>query len=96
MAEMKQPKTDYGTKGETGEREPKGSKASDSGGERGARILNGVGMGKEDSTGSREGGHLGKHEGLVGEYNEGRKESVCYTHDRKSYQREDRSEGQKK
>ena len=93
---MKQPGTDKGERAETGEKEPKGAKASDSGGERKARVLNGVGMGKADSTGDREGGHIGKHEGLVGEYNEGRKEGVCYTHDRKSYQGEDRSMGQKK
>lgn len=86
MADMKQPKTDYGQRGETGEKEPSGAKSSDSGGERKGKIVAGVGMGKEDATGRANGGKE------KGEFNTGRKESVVYTHDRKSYQKEDRSE----
>jgi hypothetical protein len=89
---MNQPGIDKGERGESGERIPKSAKASDTGGERKARVVNGVGMGKADMPTGRDNSHIGKHEGDVGEYNEGRKEGVCYTHDRKSYQKEDKSD----
>ena len=82
---MNQKGTDRGVKHETGEREPKGAKASDGGGEKRVKLLNGVGMGKEDDLKGRHAGHVGKHEGDVGEFNEGRKENVCYHHSRKAY-----------
>lgn len=66
--------------GETGEREPKGSQSTDPSGQRKERIVGGVAMGKADSLGSRNGDHVGQHEGVVGEFNEGRKEAVVYTH----------------
>ena len=89
---MKQPKTDYGTRGETGEREPKGAKSSDSGGERRERLVAGVGMGKADRMPGRDASHIGKHEGDVGEVNEGRKEGCCYHHTRSAYKAEDKIE----
>jgi hypothetical protein len=78
------PKADSekGTKGESGEREPKGDKASDSSGERKVRLEGGVGMGKADSIGAREAGHMGKQDGLVGELNTGTKEGHFYHHKR--------------
>jgi hypothetical protein len=76
---MKQPKTDYGEKGETGEHEPKGAKSSDSGGERKGKVTNGIGLGKADATGRSNGGHE------KGEYNTGRSESTCYNHEKKGY-----------
>ena len=71
---MNQPGTDRGEKGETGEREPKGAKGSDSGGERSTGMKNGVGMGRADATGANKLLNTGKTEG------------TCYTHGRKSYQ----------
>ncbi len=80
---MKQPGTDYGTKGETGEKLPKAGKA-DLSGERSEKKINGVGMGKEDATGERNAGSK-----ETGEYNTGRSEGVCYSHNRKAYHTED-------
>lgn len=76
---MKQPGTDYGERDETGEKEPAGAKGGDSSGEKHKGLINGVGMGQEDKTGRSNGGKE------KGEYNTGRSESVCYTHDRKHY-----------
>lgn len=89
---MSQHKTNFGEKGETGEREPKGAKSSDTGGERKERLVAGVALGKKDGMPMREKSHLGKHEGLVGEVNEGRKEGVCYAHNRHEYHGEDKME----
>jgi hypothetical protein len=72
-----QPGTDFGSKGESGEKFPKGAKSSDAGGERSARIKNGVGMGSADVTGGRAAGSK-----EVGELNTGRSESICYDHKR--------------
>ena len=76
MPSMKQPDGSMGTKGETGEREPKGSTSSDTSGERHERLKNGVAMGKADATGRSEGGPE------RGEFNGGRSESTCYNHKR--------------
>ena len=75
-------------KGETGEREPKGATASDSSAEKHGRMTGGVAMGKADRSGSQEGSdpretsHWGKHEGVTGEYNEGRHNGIVYEHKR--------------
>lgn len=69
-----------GLRKETGEKEPKGAKASDSSGTKSKGIVNGVGMGQEDKTGRSNGGKE------KGEYNSGRSESTCYSHNRKSGQ----------
>ena len=58
--------------GRTGEKVPKGALASDMTGERRAKIVGGVGMGKEDAYMSKD---------IKG----GSKEAVCYTHDRSHY-----------
>ena len=77
---------DRGNKqGETGEREPKGATSRDMTGERHAKIVAGVAMGKADSLGARDGSHMGRHEGDVGEFNEGTKTGVCYDHVRSSH-----------
>lgn len=75
------PGANEGMRHESGEKEPKGEKASDSGGERHEGMINGVGMGKMDKTGRSNGG------AEKGEYNSGRSESTCYTHKRNSYQK---------
>ena len=58
--------------GASGEKMPKGVLASDTSGERRAKIIGGVGMGKEDS-------HMNK------ELKGGSKEAVCYVHNRSHY-----------
>lgn len=73
---MKQPKTDYGTKGESGEKVPNAGKP-DLSGERKGRMKNGVAMGSADDTGGRAAGSKD-----LGEFNGGRKDSVIYTHQR--------------
>ena len=81
MSKFSYPGASEGERAETGEREPSAAKSSDGSGEKGGKIVNGVGMGKADATG-RSGG--GKESG---EYNGGRTGGTCYTHDRKSYQK---------
>lgn len=54
---------------------PAGVTASDKTGERMERTVDGVGMGKADAA-----GHNSKYDG-------GRFKGVCYTHERKSYQK---------
>lgn len=83
--DMRQPGTDKGTRGETGEKYPAGVKSSDEGGERKEKLVGGVAQGKRDQITGRDGAHLGKHEGLVGEANEGRKEGTFYTHKKSEY-----------
>lgn len=59
----------------SGGKAPAGASASDSSGERHGKLVNGVGMGKADGMGSNH------------QYNGGRSKGVCYTHDRKAYQK---------
>ena len=59
----------------SGTKPPAGASASDSSGERRGRIVNGVGMGKADGTGNNS------------DMSGGRTKGVCYTHERKSYQK---------
>jgi hypothetical protein len=61
----------YGTSAKA----PAGATGSDMTGERHGKVVNGVGMGKADATGSN---HM---------YDGGRSKGVCYTHERKSYQK---------
>lgn len=58
-----------------GVKRPAGASASDASGERHEKIVNGVAMGKADATGSNH------------NFDGGRSKGVCYTHDRKSYQK---------
>jgi hypothetical protein len=44
-------------------------------GERHGKVVNGIGMGKADGTGTN------------GQFNGGRSKGVCYTHGRSSYQK---------
>lgn len=83
--DMRQSGTDYGKKGETGEKEPGGVKSSDAGGERKERLVGGVALGKKDAMTGRDASHVGKHEGLVGEANEGRTNGTFYTHKKPDY-----------
>jgi len=86
MAKMSQPSTDYGKKGETGEKAPSGAKASDASGERSARLVNGVALGQRDALVGRTGSDTGKHDGTTGELNTGRKgEGHFYTHAKRDY-----------
>lgn len=57
----------------TGAKAPKAATSSDTSGERKAKLVNGVGMGKEDMTGADK------------QFNTGRTEGVCYTHTRDCY-----------
>lgn len=58
----------------SGGKPPAGASASDSSGERHGRLNNGVAMGKAD---------MGSNKDLSG----GRSKGMCYTHERKSYQK---------
>ena len=58
------------TKGQTGEKLPKGDTASDRTGERKERMVGGVAMGKMDATGADK------------LFKGGSSEKVCYTHKR--------------
>lgn len=82
MAKMNQPGTDFGEKGETGEKIPSSVKSSDRSGEKGVAMKGGVGMGIKDSIGEREKGHLGKHDGRLGEMKGHKGETVVYSHKR--------------
>ena len=67
-----------GTKGASGEIEPKGVDSSDSTGERKGKIVGGVAMGKEDMTGADK------------LFNTGRTAGICYEHTREAYKAEDK------
>jgi hypothetical protein len=69
----------------TGAKAPAGATASDASGERKAKLVGGVGMGKADSMGDREDGHMGRNDGRLGEFKGGSREHVAYAHDRKEY-----------
>ena len=71
--------------GASGEKIPKGALSSDTSGERKRPIAGGVGMGKMDGIGSRDGSHMGKHDGRMGEMNTGSREHVAYEHERSEY-----------
>jgi hypothetical protein len=58
-----------------GVKRPGGASASDASGERHGKIVNGVGMGKADAV------------GMDSKFDGGRSKGMCYTHDRKSYQK---------
>ena len=58
-----------------GVKTPAGASASDMSGERHGKVVNGVGMGMADQTGSNHA------------FDGGRCKGVCYTHERKSYQK---------
>lgn len=66
----------------TGAKAPKAALSSDTTGERKAPIAGGVGMGKMDSVGSRDGSHVGKHDGRLGEMKGECSEKVVYEHKR--------------
>jgi hypothetical protein len=59
----------------SGTKAPAGATASDSSGERHGKVVNGVAMGKADATGANHA------------FDGGRCKGVCYTHERKSYQK---------
>ena len=62
-----------GVKGASGEKMPKGATASDMTGERKAKLVGGVAMGKEDATGADK------------KFDGGRSSGICYTHTRDAY-----------
>lgn len=66
----------------TGAKAPKAAMSSDTSGERKAPIAGGVGMGKADGLGSRDGSHAGKHDGRLGELKGEVSEKVVYDHKR--------------
>ena len=71
-----------GVRGESREKEPKRADATDKSGERKVKMKAGVALGEMDDIKGREASHLGKQEGLVGEFNSGAKEHECYDHKR--------------
>ncbi|MHB8086306.1 MAG: hypothetical protein ACYDHZ_10810 [Dehalococcoidia bacterium] len=83
---MNQPGT--GTeRAETGEKEPKGATSSDRSGEKKVGLKGGVGMGKADG-GSRP-ADMGKHDGRLGEHNDGKKgEREVYSHVRTPHEQD--------
>ena len=85
MAKMNQPGTDRGIRGETGEKIPAGDRSSDNSGERKARLVGGVAMGKADDIRGREASHLGQREGHTGELNTGRADKEVYVHAKGDY-----------
>jgi hypothetical protein len=66
----------------TGAKAPKGATSSDMTGERKAPIAGGVGMGKADGMGARDGSHMGKHDGRLGEMKGYVGEKTVYEHKR--------------
>jgi len=79
MTKMQQEGMDKGDRHESGEREPKHDKGSDSSGERKEGLINGIGMGMADKTGRSNGGKE------KGEWNGGRKEGNAYSHGKAEY-----------
>jgi hypothetical protein len=61
---------------------PAGATASDMSGERKAKLVGGVALGKADSIGSRDSSHLGKNDGMLGECKGGSREHTVYEHKR--------------
>ena len=78
MANKGYPGANEGSRHESGEREPKAA-GSDRSGEKSGKKIIGIAMGKADATGRSNGSKE------RGEYNTGRSESVCYTHQKKGY-----------
>lgn len=68
--------------GASGEKIPKGALSSDTSGERKRPIEGGVGMGKMDGIGEREGSHMGHHDGRLGEMKGHMGEKNVYEHKR--------------
>ena len=69
----------------TGATPPKGALSSDTSGEKRRPIEGGVGMGKMDGIGERDGSHMGKHDGRLGEMKGHMGEKVVYDHKRTEY-----------
>ena len=77
-----------GVKSTTGATSPKGATASDTSGERKRPIEGGVGMGKADGLGLREAGHMGHHDGRLGEMKGHHGEKVIYDHKRVAHEQD--------
>lgn len=71
-----------GVPSRTGATPPKGALSSDTTGERKMPIAGGVGMGKMDGIGERDGSHMGKHDGRLGEMKGHMGEKCVYEHTR--------------
>ena len=69
----------------TGAKAPAGATASDMTGERRAKLVGGVAMGKADGMGARPSSHMGAVDGRMGEMKGGSREKVVYSHERKEY-----------
>ena len=66
----------------TGAKASAGATASDMSGERKAKLVGGVAIGKADSIGARDASHMGKNDGMLGEMKGVSKEHTCYEHKR--------------
>lgn len=82
MGSEKGPNSTKGTPSMTGAKAPAGATASDTSGERKAKLVGGVAMGKMDGIGMREASHMGKYDGNLGEMKGVCKEHTCYEHER--------------
>jgi hypothetical protein len=73
------PNSTKGTPSTTGAKAPAGATASDASGERTAKLVGGVAMGKADGPIRAA---MGKHDGRMGEMKGSVSEAVCYDHKR--------------
>jgi hypothetical protein len=72
----------------TGAKAPAGATSSDTTGERKAKLVGGVAIGKADGIGNRDASHMGKVDGMLGEMKGGSSESVCYDHKRTAHEQD--------
>ena len=72
----------------TGAKALAGATSSDTTGERKAKLVGGVAIGKADGIGSRDASHMGKVDGMLGEMKGGSSESVCYDHKRTAHEQD--------
>lgn len=74
--------------GASGEKIPARATSSDTSGERKAKLVGGVAMGKADSMGSRDMSHMGKNDGQLGECKGHMGEKVVYEHKRMPHEQD--------
>jgi hypothetical protein len=80
MGKTTNPNSTKGVPSVTGAKAPAGATASDSSGERHESTRGGVAMGKMDGIGKDS------------QFNTGRTSGICYSHDRRAYSAEDKSQ----
>jgi hypothetical protein len=88
MGSEKGPNSLKGTPSMTGAKAPAGATSSDTSGERKAKLVGGVAMGKADGIGSRDASHLGRNDGMCGEMKGGSREHIAYEHSRMDHEQD--------